>query len=194
MRSLAQASPLVAACMARGRRGVALAVLASSVATGCDESPADTELPLIQTDHASYTLTAFAWGLATEIDYRFENRTAGPVFIENCYGSFGIALDRWAGGRWVGVWSAVTASCRSEPIRIDPGEVFADTLDLSGGWPGSNRVPRFDSAEMDGTYRLRWGVGNVQVRDRIGLRPLAEEYRVSNAFDLDAPVGSCPAC
>lgn len=154
-------------------------LLAALSAVACTQDAVDVELPLLQTGQGVYTLHASGERLATEIDYRFENRTHGVVLIENCMGAFGVSLDRREADGWVTAWSSVIAACQSEPIRVGSGEVYDGRLRVSGAAPGSPRDPRFDTTELSGTYRLRWSDGTVQA--------LPERYRVSNSFEVIAP-------
>lgn len=161
-------------------------LLVSSV-LGCDGAT-DVRLPLIQTEEDAYALHPTDSRLETEIRYTFENRTGRPVYLVNCAGGFGIALDRLEDGQWIPAWGNVVPACLSPEILIEAGEVFSDTLHVSGGLPGSRNHPQFDRADPSGTYRIRWVQAYAAIEDRLGSGPiLLEEYRVSNSFDLSAP-------
>lgn len=157
-------------------------------AAACENGPVDIGSPLLQTEQEAYELRPAGKGFATEIAYEFENRTGGRVYLVNCLGGFGLALDRWEGGEWVRAWSPVLRSCLSPAIVIEDGEVFSDTLHVWGALPGTNAGPAFDTADPSGAYRIRWIEAYPSDRDDLGsAHPIPEEYRVSNSFQLTVP-------
>jgi hypothetical protein len=156
------------------------------VVTACT-SPLAPEIqePGIQVGGSEYMLTTSGRWMATEIPYVFTNRTGARVYVVNCQGGFGVALERWEDGKWKAAWSPVLASCLSPPILIEAGEQYAGVLNVVGALPGTNAAPRFDVADPSGVYRLVWTAALSSFRDEVPfgeLIPLAA--RTSNTFVL----------
>lgn len=106
----------------------------------------------------------------------------------NCQGGFSLALDRWDDGEWILAWSPVVAACLSPPVIIDEGELFSDTIFISGAFPDESATAGFDTAEHSGMYRIRWLSAYRSIEEgQASGASIPEEYRVSNSFQLATP-------
>jgi hypothetical protein len=78
-----------------------------------------------------------------DVIFKVRNESAAPVYLARC-GSHVLSLvDRWEGGRWETVFSAVCAiDLAADPLELGPGEEVA-----------SSQV-----VHRAGAYRLRAGV------------------------------------
>lgn len=173
------------------RRGSAAsaALLAALAVASCDAAPEvqrDPE-PLIQTSELRYTLTSDELGFRTTIPYTFRNTTGGPVYLPNCEGDVRPILQVELRGAWFDAWEPFRIRCVHAPVVIGPGEVFEDTLHFFGAPAGSNLVPAFAFAEVQGVYRLLWTQAVTRHEegrvDPTALLPL--EQRTSNRFVLE---------
>ena len=142
----------------RRSHSISIIVILALTLPACESSTGlarDDSRP-IQTEALAYELRPDGPGFGVDIPYVFTNRTGSPVYIVNCNGGFALHLERRDGVTWHSVWGPAINGCISAPIVIQPNATFADTLRLWGAPPGSNIAPRFNRADLDGTYRLVW--------------------------------------
>lgn len=143
--------------------------------------------PAIRTDQSEYRLRQTALGLETQILFTFRNRTGGAVYVPNCRGDAPPVLEKLVDGEWVRAWAPVILLCLSPPIVIQAGARHADTLRVLGCHPQNNCAPKFEVAEVEGTYRLLWPHVLTSYDDRrhpFG-DPLPVGERISNTFVLE---------
>jgi len=143
-----------------------LAVLPALGCMGCEDSTglSNDSHRLIQTGALEYNLEWDGIGFKTEIPYTFSNRTRKTIYLTNCGGQFGLYLERKAdtgwerkiATAWKVAWAPVINDCLSEPIVIEKGATFFDTLWVWGALPGHNVSPTFDVEDPSGTYRIVW--------------------------------------
>ncbi|HEY7767854.1 MAG TPA: hypothetical protein VIB55_06710, partial [Longimicrobium sp.] len=82
---------------------------------------------MLQTDSSEYAARAHPLGMEFQIVARYENRTAGPIYLGRCTSRSPIPIHyihTVDGDEVVGQWSCVG----TEPIRVEAGEVRIDTL------------------------------------------------------------------
>ena len=165
-------------------------VLIYILLSACDTQgvPEANTAPPIQTDAAEYILRANAQVLATEIPYRFENKTGNAVYLVNCNGAFDLYLERYTRGTWEVMWSPFRNLCLDLPIIIAAGEAFTDTLHVVAGYPDSNLLPQFQDDNPAGLYRIVWGAAlSSYNEDNFPFgTDLPFEQRISNTFLLHA--------
>lgn len=114
------------------------------------------EQAVFATDAPEHTLTRTDRGLEGDIAFTFRNPLPGNVYVVNCNGIAPPLLEKKVGDDWVVAWGAAVPDCLSDPIVIRPGATYRDTLEVFAGLPGSNYYPKFEVAEVEGVYRLRW--------------------------------------
>lgn len=167
------------------RRLAAVAFI--SIAAGCDSStaPPTPVNALIRADSAAFLVSVQEGWASAKVEYRFTNSTGGTVFLVNCLGAYGVRLERWESDAWRTVWTPALAACLSDPIVIEGGEVWADTLSVVGALPGTSGFPSFEASDPAGTYRLVWeaALSSYQATAPFG-DPLPLEQRTSAPFDL----------
>src|SRR5690606_5694753 len=134
---------------------LALAVLVAGCASVLEPPERDEDRPL-QTDRLTYEIRRENDELRAEIPFTYTNRTGKTVFVVNCQGYAPPVLERLVGGEWRPAWAAVTMSCLSPPIVIEPGETYKETLVVYAAEPGTRKAPTFEVAEIEGIYRLVW--------------------------------------
>jgi len=179
----------VTSSIPRSRPTVGLPPLALMVAlVACDGGPfapeRDSEAP-IQTDRLVYELEKVDGRLETRIGYSFTNRGPDPVFIQNCNGATGIALQRRIDGVWTTVWANVIPACISQAIALLPGQSLSGELVVDADCGCG--VPRFMTSDFEGVYRLVFqSVYDAQTGDGLAGGDLVPvERRRSNGFTLD---------
>jgi hypothetical protein len=127
--------------------------LQAPTAPGPAEAP-DPGDAVVVTDRSSYTLQRGSHGWQGEIAFEYTNATDRTISILNCRETFGLRLEKLEAGEWIAAWNPVVLMCLSRPIEIKPGATYRNTLDVFGGFQGSNHHPQFQVDEIDGTYRL----------------------------------------
>lgn len=131
---------------------------------------------MLRTDSREYTARAHPLGITFQIVARYENRTAGPVYLGRCTSRSPIPIyyiHAVNGDEVVGQWACVG----TEPIRVEGGEVRIDTLRINrpeGLWR-LVPAPRFI---------LRYEAGSCP--DIISC-PLPDSARVSKPFTVRLP-------
>jgi len=139
---------------------------------------------LFQTDSLVYAMRT-DHGVAGDIGVALTNRTTGPIYILNCSGSTGLALEKRVDGRWLGVWSAVRQLCLSPPIIVPVGGTYRTRVYINGAPPETATRPQWLGGTVEGEYRLVWQQILSSYNDRApfgDLLPL--EARISNRFTL----------
>ncbi len=164
-------------------------LLSALVLLACGSPPTsaggEEEHPL-RTEHLEYELRHTESGFEGEIAFAYTNRTGETVSLINCRGNVPPSLEKREGDGWVTAWTPVTLMCLSPPVVIEPDATFTDTLRIVAGRPSGDVRPRFQVAEVEGTYRLvwHWAVHDYDP-DRQGFGdPLPLEERISNSFVL----------
>jgi hypothetical protein len=131
---------------------------------------------MLQTDTSEYTARAHPLGIAFQIVARYENRTAGPVYLGRCTSGNPTPIyyiHAVNGDEVVGQWSCVG----TEPIRVKVGEVRINTL----------RIDRPDALWRlvpEPQFTLRYEAGSCPV---IISCPLPDSARVSKPFSVRLP-------
>lgn len=169
----------------------AAALVLAACATGEPLAPleladAGGEHAPIRTDAATYVLRPYLSGYGTDIGIRFENRSQSRMYAVNCQQQLAPVLQKKLHGEWVTWWSPVLLGCLSAPIVLQPGEVLERRLQVWGALPGTNWAPQWQSAELDGTYRVVLSSLVYNYTDQ-GQRfgdPVPLSLRVSNEFTL----------
>jgi hypothetical protein len=140
-----------------------------------------------RTDRAQYTLTATSGGLETSISFTYTNRTGRRIHVLNCNRIAPPHLEKRVGDTWAFAWGMATPDCVSVPIPIPYLATYRDTLPVFHGLGAVH--PKFETAPLDGTYRLVWDAirwNNDGSLFSIGdTLPLA--LRVSNTFRIVTP-------
>ena len=162
---------------------LALAVLVAGCASVLEPPERDEDRPL-QTDRLTYEIRRENDELRAEIPFTYTNRTGKTVFVELPGTPAG--SRKLVDGEWQLAWAAVTMSCLSPPIVIEPGETYKETLVVYAAEPGTRKAPTFEVAEIEGIYRLVWhGLVHDYDQNRANFGdPLPLEERTSNAFVL----------
>lgn len=159
-----------------------LAALLPLLACGVTDLERDAEA-FVQTSELEYTLreTEGGEGLEAEIPFRYDNRSAAPICMDHCNGAYGIGLVDESGET---VWSAIVPLCLSpDPITIEPGETFRDTLHLFHGLE-ANRLPKIEGGP-EGVYRIDVASASRSASgDGCGGESVPEDERRSNLFRL----------
>jgi hypothetical protein len=174
--------------------GIALAVVMVAVSScgildvlglGSDEPPSLAGAP-IQTDSAIYHLRTTEHAHELTIGLTYTNPTGSPVYIPTCHTPHPPVLEKWEGGEWVTAYAPVVLLCLGPPVVIGAGEVYAYRYEVSAT-RRPNTIPRFEVAELPGTYRLVWRMLGTWTPDgsEPGLgKELPLEHRVSNTFRI----------
>lgn len=141
--------------------------------------------PPIQTEDLIYKLEEDSRGWSVNIDYTYQNRTGGTVYIVNCNGSFALRLERFEEGEWRFAWGPVLPQCLSPAITIAPGGTYGATLRVWGAPPETRMAPQFTDDDPAGLYRIVWIDALSSFQDRLPFgEQLAFDHRVSNQFNL----------
>jgi len=168
-----------------------LFIVGVCVAAGCGDSTSPNGITkiardtsaLFQTDSLGYTLLHHNSAYSMRVEATLTNRTTGSIYISNCAGATGIYLQKRMLSGWEIVRSPILPACLSAPIVVAVGATYTFNLDLIGGEPGSNLLPRYSTTELDGEYRLLWDGAFTTYDNGTGVgAPLAESSRVSNPF------------
>lgn len=169
---------------------ILLAVVLGSLS--CDESASVPSGPLevsadppIRTSADTYLLDVVHQTWRTDIPFTYSNRSPRPYFLVNCGGLYAIWLEKRVGESWAFEWGPVRTLCLSPVIRIEPGATFTDTLRVWAAFPGTNTVPRFQSEDSAGRYRIVIETLGEYDEDHYPFGPtIPLEQRVSNEFLL----------
>lgn len=152
---------------------------------GSDPPVADLEAP-IRTDSAVYHVRTTPYTYELAIGVTYSNATGKPVFIPSCHGPTPPVLEKWEEGRWVRAYDPPVELCLGPPVVIEAGQVYAYTYNIHAARL-PNAIPKFEVAEIPGTYRLRWRLLGTWAPD--GPEPglgeeLALEHSISNTFRI----------
>lgn len=164
---------------------VALASCALELEPELSSAPDPDSAPIL-TERTSYTLERSASGWEGEIGFEYTNPTDRTISLLNCNEQFGLLLEIWQDDDWVTAWGPALPECLSPPIDIPPGESYATTLRVFGGFPRNNVYPKFRVEPIDGDYRIvitsaYWDYDHDG--PSWGEEP-SLEHRVSNTFEL----------
>jgi hypothetical protein len=173
--------------MSSPSRLLLLAVLAITSACGDGlVAPAADLSALLQTSGNRFELSRDEELWTGEVEYTFENRTGGPVFIPNCKGMFGLVLERLMNDGWRTAWGPLVPDCQSPLITIPPGQTHEFVLTIWGGDPGAEFLPAFSVDPIQGTYRIRWSSAlSAYNENQLPAGPtLDPEHSISNPFLL----------
>jgi len=181
--------------MSPARRILGVALLL--VGPGCSAdgagplAPDRPSLPTVTSDTA-YDVERDSTGFSVEIPFRFTNTYGAPLFIFGCHvegrRELAMSLQKLELIVWREVVPAPGPGCAGRALRIDPGEVFADTARVhvcaavrcgppAGGMP------------IEGAYRLVWQnlAATADNRPDGAIVQLPEGFRASTVFELRAP-------
>jgi hypothetical protein len=166
----------------------------ASGTTGCgaeilglgDEPPVLTGAP-IQTDSAVYHVRTTEHFYEIVMDLAYTNPTRGRVYIPTCHTPHPPVLQKWVSEQWVTAYAPVVLLCLGPPVVIEPGDMYRYTYRVMAAHR-PNTSPRFEVAEIPGTYRLVWHMLGTWTPN--GSEPgLGEELpigqRVSNTFRIE---------
>lgn len=166
---------------------VAAAGCAAADTLALGEQPLSRAGAPIRTDRDVYQVrkTQHSYELTMELAY--VNPTSGPVYIPTCHTPHPPALQKWVGGEWVTAYSPVVLECLGPPVVIGRGETYRYTYRVEASHR-PNTFPRFEVAEVPGTYRLVWHI--LGTWEPSGPQPglgeeLPLEQRVSDSFRLE---------
>jgi hypothetical protein len=140
-----------------------------------------------QTDQLRYTLISTPDGLEGEIPYVFTNPTQSPVYIVNCNGFTRLTLEKRMDEQWVKAWEPVIEACLSEPIIVQPEQVYRAVIHVFAAHPAKDMDPKFLMDSVPGVYRLVWHrvLQNYDPDTYPFGEALPLEQRISNLFSLD---------
>lgn len=163
----------------------------AAVLAACADGPLapgrDTDAP-IQTDRLAYRLERVDDRVQTSIGYSFTNTGSTPLFIQNCGGATGIALEKRVDGAWMAVWGNIVPACLSQAIALLPGQSLEGELLVDAGLPLCQcGAPPFATPEVEGVYRMVFtSVLDAQTGDGFAAGdPVPVARRSSNRFALD---------
>ena len=171
-------------------RGLLCAAAMAASAAGCESTiPPEVEDTALVTDGTSFRIEKEGGGRHSwyggRIPYSFTNRTGSKVYLPNCRGGFDVRLEMETAGEWVHIWSPVLLLCLSQPMVIEPDEVYETTLRVAGCLDGCG--PRLVLPPSSSTpIRIQWG-GALSSYDEDAYpfgEPIPLEERVSNRFTL----------
>jgi hypothetical protein len=142
----------------------------------------------IRTDRKAYRVTNGPQGPETTIVATLHAPDDRAVYIVNCNGATGTALQRKVGDAWVNAWVIAMNACLSPPIVLEPGGEHAARIyvhERSGGVLHPEGATMIES----GTYRVMWtGVLTSFDPDVRGFGPeLPLEQRVSAPITIEVP-------
>ena len=157
------------------------------VGIGTDPSHSAAGAP-IRTDSSVYHVRTTPTGHELTIGVRFTNVTGGTAYIPTCHTPHPPVLEKLEGDRWVTAYSPVVLMCLGPPVVIPAGSSYDYTYRVLAS-TRPNTYPRFEVAEIRGTYRLVWHILGSWNPDgpEPGLgTPLPLEQRVSNTFRIES--------
>jgi len=145
--------------------------------------------PLLQTQGEEFELRDPSGGPQATIPYRFVNRSGSRVYLVNCQGDVRPHMDRREGGKWVQAYAPLRLLCLSQPVVIEPGAEYFDTLNVFRGELIDPGDPQAETPDLEGTYRLRWEIALSSFDgDSYPFgEPIRQGFRVSNSFVLRTP-------
>ena len=146
-------------------------------------TPPHTDAP-VRTDRSVYVLGDKP-AAKTTIETALRAPADQTLYIMNCNGATGVALQRKVGEEWVSAWAVAMAACLSPPIVVPPGKEHTATIELHES--AANVVYPAGGMLESGTYRVVWsGVLTSFDPDVRGFGPeLPLEERVSAPFRID---------
>lgn len=172
------------------RSSAVLALIAASLFLGgcellelTESDPVEIGHALIQTSKEVYTVERSEHALEVVIPITFENRTGQTTYINTCKIPSPPALQKWIKGQWRTVYSAIVLLCLGPPVVIDAGETYRYTFRMHASLR-PNTYPKFEAEEVEGTYRLIWGIHTSYENGGPADSLLPLEKRVSNTFRL----------
>lgn len=122
------------------------------------------------------------------IVFDYENRSNQDVYVPSCQAPYPPDIEKLVDGKWLLTWDTPENQCISDPLIIEPGQVYTDTLRVVAAPPESDRPERFLQVPVGGTYRLVW---TRVVWNYVGRPPWGDELplslRASNPFELKSP-------
>jgi hypothetical protein len=145
-------------------------------------SNAKTEAP-IRTDKQEYSITrAPDSTIRVTIKTVYTNRSQSTVYLPGCPWPSPPVVEKKVGDGWVPLYSPIEFLCAKDPLPVEPGEKYTDTLNIAVAPLGSRIHPQLNPEikEVAGTYRL---VRRI-LRDYRADSLLPLEERVSNEFKL----------
>jgi hypothetical protein len=162
-------------------------LLIAAAACSSSTAPIDDGLADFQTDSVSYTLGTISIGYVGKIGVTYTNKTSATASFENCLGGVDVQLQKLTNGEWKSVWSPILPACFSPPIIVAPGQQHQSTINIFGGFPGSNSGPTFSTTDISGVYRAIWTPATAAQNGAPSGTLLPAEHRVSNQFTIVAP-------
>jgi hypothetical protein len=163
----------------------AFAALLAAVVAGCssidilgfggDRSTVLTGEP-IQTDSSVYHVRTTEYARELTVALTFANPTGRRVYIPTCHSPHPPILEKWENETWVIAYYPIVLACAGPPVVIDAGAQYRYTYHLVVPH-GPNTYPRFEVAEVPGTYRLVWNALGTSSGEQLPLH-----HRVSNTF------------
>lgn len=140
----------------------------------------------IRTDSAVYHVRTTEYFHDLTIEATYTNLTGKTVYIPGCHSPDPPVLEKWQEDKWVTAYAPVVLLCLGSPVIIGAGDVYAYTYRISAART-PNTSPRFEVAELPGTYRLVWRILSTWTPHgpEPGLgKELPLEQRISNTFEI----------
>lgn len=125
-------------------------------------SSSASEAPRLRPDRDVYTVRADGQVEKVSIPFTYCNWRRDSVYHPTCRPNEGeptvaIAIEKLVSGEWKTAWAQALPGCLSEPLIIEPGETFSDTLDVVLHPQDSVPYPLLTPlVDIEGTYRLVW--------------------------------------
>lgn len=167
------------------RTAGSLAIAGMILLAACSDPLSRSSGTALETDRGSYTVEVSDGQLAVDIPWQFTNPTDGTVYIVNCNRIAPPLVERNVDGIWEAAYTPIVPQCLSDPITIEPGETYRDTLVVRAGLPEGNLNPVWQGP-IEGTFRLQWGPRSSYAEGTAGFGELLPlEQRVSNEFMLE---------
>ena len=142
-----------------------------------------------EVDSAEYTLRRDGDGWTASIGYVFRNPLEDTIAVVHCNGHVIMDLQKRTAEGWDYVWRAMTNACLSPAIEIPPRDSLTGRMEVWGAEPGHASLPTFETAELEGEYRMvwhqprtNWNTDAANFGDTLSL-----EQRTSETFRMRRP-------
>ena len=130
--------------------------------TGGIAQESDSQAPRLRLDRDVYTARADGRLERFSIPFTYHNGRHERVYHPTCRPGGGeptvaIAIEKLVEGEWQPAWAQALPGCLSEPLIVEPGGTFSDTLEVILHPQDTVAQPLLTPlVDLDGTYRLVW--------------------------------------
>jgi hypothetical protein len=156
------------------------------VPAGCLSSASlpDKSSPPIRTDRDVYRPETTADPVSFTIMATYTNNAPIVRYVARCGGQPpAFSLEKKTLGVWRRVYQPLCPQVVSVPLEVVPGESVTETL-VVHGWRVANGLPRFESREIPGEYRLVYEITTRSASAPAGGELLPKRERISNVFRI----------